>query len=461
MTGSTPTARPRSAVTGDALEFSPGLLALQESPPAPFPRGLLYALLGLVLALVLWCVFGRLDIIASAEGRLVPERYVQIVQPAQAGIVREILVREGESVRAGQVLVRMDPVDEGADLAGSRAALAQRSLQVRRVDAELADRPLARRAGDPDDLLRHVSAQLEDRRRAYRDNVAQLDATVARAEQDLASGRQTLEKLRAVNPLLESQARAYADIGKDGYAPTVVVNDKQREYLENTQEMHAQEARVASLAAAVVEARQQRRQVTSKYRADLQNERSEAEAEVNRLTQDVTKHTHQASLLELTAPTAGVVKDLSTHTLGTVVSAGSVLLSLVPEHEPVVADVIIRNDDVGFVQPQQRVEVKIAPYPFQKYGMVAGRVLQVWPDAADEDAGPRRGVGAEPGPREASGGYRARISLETQALSVRGHPYPLVSGMQVTAEIHEGHRSVLEYLLSPLQRVAQEGGRER
>jgi HlyD family secretion protein len=457
-------ARAPKKLSPEALDFAPGLLSIQESPPARLPRAVLYTVSGLFAILLLWACFGKLDIIASADGRLVPRSYVKIVQPADAGIVKEILVHEGESVQAGQVLLRMDPQETEADVRTLQTQLTLKSLQLRRIDAELAGKPLKHEKGDPDDLFQQVSAQSTERRQAYLDSVAQAREALIKAQHDAAASVQVLAKLKQTNPILKNQAEAYADLGKNGYAAKLQVGDKQREYLENEQDIQAQRATVASLAAAVAEAGKQVNEVTSKYRSDLRNERIEAEGDYRKLQQDWAKQSHKAELLELKAPQAGTVKDIAIHTVGTVVSAGTVLLSLVPENEPLVAEVMIRNDDVGFVQPQQKVKVKLAAYPFQKYGMLDGDVLQVWPDASDEDSSTTKDPTTRPRAVDNAAqslSYKALIALNSQTLEARGTTLKLVPGMQVVAEINQGRRTVLEYLLSPVQKTLYESGRER
>lgn len=448
----------------EALEFAPGLLAIQESPPAPLPRAVMYTVTALTVLLVLWAVIGRLDVVASADGRLVPRTYIKIVQPADAGIVQEILVREGEGVRAGQVLLRMDRKEAQADSDTLAMTLALKSLQLRRIDAELTAGPLQHRSGDPDDLYQQVQAQYFDHRHSYENALGQARDSLHRAQEDLQSGKETLEKLRKLNPSLKSQSESYEDLGKDGYAAQVLVNEKERLYLENDQDLRSQESKVASLEAAVAEAREQVRQTTSKFRSDLQNERVQAEGEYRKLQQDFIKQVHKTDLLELRAPQSGIVKDLSTHTVGTVVSAGTVLLSLVPEHEALMAEITIHNEDVGFVQVHQPVQVKLAAYPFQKYGMLRGVVSQVWPDATESDGrtSERNPGKANESANDAHGhGYRALINLDSQSLKRGPTELRLIAGMEVIAEIDEGRRTLLQYLLSPVQKTLQESAHER
>jgi HlyD family secretion protein len=197
--------------------------------------------------LVLWATLGRLDVIASAEGQLVPRTYLKIVQPADAGIVKEILVHEGEVVVAGQVLLRMDPQDARAHTAALSAALAPTSTQLPRIHEERSARSLQCAASDPSELFDRVKAQFEDHRRADVDALGQAQQALHQAQQDLQAGFDTLEKLRKTNPLLKDQADSYADLGKDGYAAQVLVNEKLRQYVENNQDMRAQESKVGRM----------------------------------------------------------------------------------------------------------------------------------------------------------------------------------------------------------------------
>ena len=452
----------RRSLSHAALAFAPGLLAIQERPPAPLAKVILVTLAVLVALLITWACFGKLDIIATAPGRLVPATYVKIVQPSGSGIVREILVREGEHVQAGQVLLRLDRQDADADSAEAANSLRTRELQIRRIDAELAGHSLVRRKDDHDDAFAQVTTQLEIHQQAYSDSVAQAEEAVRRSEHDLAAGEQTLEKLKMTNPIFRSQAQTYADLGKDGYVPRTAMEDKQREFIESDQEMKSQVARVASLASSVEQAHRQLDELKAKARADLQNERVEAEADRMKLSQELLKQTHHSGQLELKATEAGTVKDLATHSIGSVVSAGTVLLSIVPENAPLVAEVTVRNEDVGFVSSQQPVKIKIASYAFQQYGMIDGRVRQVWPDASDGGATERDGQ--EHADRESApmaDGFKALIDLSSQTLHSVSRDLPLVSGMRVTVEINQGRQTVMQYLLSPILKVAQEGGRER
>ena len=441
----------------DRLDFAPGILKLQDAPPSPLPRLVLWILLALCAIAFLWAAVGRLDIIAVAQGRIVPQSYLQIVQPAEQGIVKELLVREGDAVRAGQVLVRMDARLSEADIRTLRNELALRSLTLRRIDAELAGKPLVARKDDPPELFAQVDAQYRARRQAYLDAVATEQSVLAKAEQDLKGAAEVQQKLAKMLPLYREQEEAFDKLSKEGYAGRLMVLEKSRDRIEKEQDLKAQEFTIASLRATIEQAHKRIAQLSSNYRRELQNERVDVEAQYARLEQDADKQSTRRELLELKAPQDGIVKDLATHTVGSVLSPGTVVMTLVPVNDPMQAEVWVTHDDAGFVAPKQPVKLKLATYPFQKYGMVAGEVKRVSPDASEVGES-RSARGGESG---AGAGYRTLVSVKAPYLEADGKRYPLSPGMAVTAEINLGTRTVLEYILSPVQRTLHEAGRER
>ena len=441
----------------DRLDFAPGILKLQDAPPSPLPRVVLWILLALFAIALAWAAVGRLDIIAVAQGRIVPQSYLQIVQPAEQGIVKELLVREGDAVKAGQVLVRMDARLSEADIRTLRNELALRSLTLRRIDAELEGRPLAARRDDPPELLAQVDAQYRARRQAYLDALATEQSVLAKAEQDLRGALEVQQKLAKMLPLYREQEEAFEKLSKEGYAGRLMVLEKSRDRIEKEQDLKAQEFTIASLRATIEQAQKRITQISSNYRRELQNERVEVEAQYARMRQDAEKQSTRRELLELRAPQDGIVKDLATHTVGSVLSPGTVVMTLVPVNDPMQAEVWVTHDDAGFVAPKQQVKLKLATYPFQKYGMIDGEVKRVSPDASETGDG-RSGKAGEGG---AGSGYRTLVSVRTPYLETEGKRYPLSPGMVVTAEINLGTRTVLEYILSPVQRTLHEAGRER
>lgn len=444
------------------LDFSAPLLRLQDRPPNPLGQRVLWVLLAFLAALLLWAIFGQLDIVAVAEGKLIPQSYVKIVQPAEAGIVKRILVREGASVHAGQVLMQMDTLIAEADTRSLAADAARKRLSIRRIDAELAGQPFRGEANDAPDLVREIEAQYHANRAALSAALAEERARLIKAQREWAAATQVKQKLEAILPHYRAQDKAFEKLAENGFAGSIMSSDKKRERIEKEQELETQGHLIASAEASIAQSQKRQAQIEADTRQKLYAEKNDLTGQLDKLTQEIAKQAHRQALLELQAPQDGTVKDLATHTVGTVVQPGAIMLTLVPKGDPLRAEVWVSNEDIGFVRPGQEVKLKFAPYPFQKYGMAYGKVETVSADAADQNtqgnsAAPAMDGTGKPQPLR----YKALIVLQAMHLTAAGERFPLSVGMQTHAEILLGKRSVMAYLLSPVQKAWHEAGRER
>ena len=443
-----------------ARDFSPAILRLTDEPPNPLGRMVLWTLLAMMGALVGWAVVGQLDIVAVAEGKLIPQSYLKIVQPSEPGIVKEILVKEGDAVRAGQVLMRMDALITDADARSLANDYQRKRATLARIDAELADRPYAPAAGDPPELAREIAAQHRANRGALDAALAEERSRLVKARHEVALAEQVQAKLGEILPHYVAQDQAFDKLAKDGFAGPLMASDKKRERIEREQEAKTQAHLIESARASVQQAETKLAQIDSDYRRQLHAERNEIRGQADRLAQEIAKQTHRQALLELKAGQDSVVKDLATHSIGTVVQPGTVLLTLVPQDDTLRAEVWVANDDIGFVRQGHAARLKFAAYPFQKYGMVDGTVLHVSADAADGGAGHATAANGGSG-RTAPLVYKALVMLDAMELAMDGRRFPLSAGMQANAEILIGRRSVLDYLLSPVRKAWHEAARER
>jgi HlyD family secretion protein len=429
--------------------------------------------------LLLWAALAKVDIVATAEGRLVPSSLVKVVQPAEGGVVSDLLVKEGDTVGQGQLLVRLDARATQAEWQGAEQELWAQLLGLASVEATLegkllptsaallgaAERQLAvLTLGQADTskpewrlaLARQAHAQMQARHAAQAQAVLLETVAGARAQAELAAAGQVQQKLKRTLPHYQQSAEAYRSLVVEGFVGELAAQDKAREALERESDLKAQEATVSSLQAAVAQSASRQASLRADYRAKLENERAERQAAVGRGAPVLQKARLRGEMLELRAPQAGVVKDLAVHSPGAVLQAGSILLTLVPQGETLVAEVSLRNEDVGFVFTGQVARLKVAAFPFQKYGLWEATVTRVAADATTPQTQPLSGESA------AQPSYRAIVTPSAAALAFDPHSGLLLqAGMRVTAEIHQGERSVLEYLLSPVRQVAQEAGRER
>jgi len=438
-------------------KISSALLDVQVSEPKSSARTVLWAVCALFTALLVWSLAAKLDIVAVAEGRLVPQTYTKIVQPLESGAIKEILVREGDEVKAGQVLMRLDETLVGAEGRSVSQELQLRQLQLSRIDAELADQPMRVANVVDHDLASKIEAQYRANRRALEDALAEATASRDKAEADLAAAEATRDMLIRSLPSYEQAASAYEDLANHSLAPRQQALEKRREAIEKKQALAAQRQAIESLDAAIRSEEQKIKQIKSSYRSKLEAERSDTVSQVQKLTEEAVKQRYRGQHLELKSPQDGTVKDVATTTLGAVVQPGTVLLTVVPKHEVLVAEVQIKNDDVGFVEVGQKARVKIAAFPFQKYGMIEGKVINV---SAEANKAEKPAAQDEQEPKTFQS-FKATVLLSVGDSQSRIAASELRAGMQTTAEILQGSRTVMEYLLSPVQRTLQAAGKER
>lgn len=449
------------AVAAIARSFQPSLIALEQEPPSPLGRRVLWTLAGFLGILLVGSFVFSVDEVAVAQGKLVPSSYLKVVQPAEQGIVRDILVQEGDEVRAGQVLMRMDTTLADADHRSIQTEYETRKWQLRRIDAQLAGQDMPAPDGTAPDIYRQALTQYTSNIQTHEAQLAQEKGALDKARQDLSAAEEVKTKLLQVLPIYEEREQAFGKLTEKGYVSKIDQVERKRERIEKQQDLRTQEFAIKAAQAVINQSQQRVRQIESDYKRQLQMERADAAVQFERLTQEISKYETRQGWLELKAPQDGIVKDLSTHTAGTVVSAGTVLMTLVPGSDSAIAEVWVSNEDAGFVHEGQPVKVKLSAYTFQKYGMVDAVVEDVSADATDQPGQSGEEEGVFTRTRQTPSAYKARVHLKTQYLEAKGERYSLRPGMQVVAEIKLGQRKVIEYLLSPIRGTVQEAGRER
>ncbi|WP_428507403.1 HlyD family type I secretion periplasmic adaptor subunit [Roseateles sp.] len=390
--------------SAEAIDFAPDLLAIQERPPERLPRAILLSVLLLLACLILWAILAQRDLVVAAEGRLIPQTFSKAVQTPEGGVVAEILVKEGEHVAAGQVVARIDARLAEADQRSLRNEVDTWRLTLQFIEAELVGKQPILAANERSEIVAAVRSRMEARRRAMLDAVAQENASVQRANADEATAKQALQKTQQLLPSFQQSAEAYEKLRKEGFVGDLAAAEKRREASEREQELKVQAAAVESQKVAVQQARAKLASIQSDYRSQIENERAEVLQQLRRGQEELAKLGVKTTLMELKAPQAGVIKDVEVIAKGAVLAAGATVLTVVPIHESLRGEVLLKNEDVGFVVPGQKVQVKVAAYPFQRYGLLTGSVELVGADSTD----PRQTPPGQP----PNLSYRATVLLD-------------------------------------------------
>jgi len=444
--------RRKALIPSAETDFLPAALEVIERPVSPTARIVAWVLLvGLVIA-VLWSIFGRVDVVASAQGRLMPSGNVKLVQAAGPGVVRAIYVHDGDVVRKGQPLIDLDPTLSGADLAQATKALAAAELDVARNRA-IADALSGKGVhfvappGTP-------SAVAETQRRLIAAQLAELNASVsslhaarASALSDAQSAQAQVAKLHDTVPILDREIENMNRLDARGYAPGLRLLELQR---QRRQEAGERDVAMTQISRGYSEARklaEQASQAREEARRGALADLAKAQAEAILRREEVTKASQKNRFERLTASVDGTIQQLDVHTIGGVVEAAKPLMTLVPSSGGLEVEARILNKDVGFVHVGQESAVKLEAFPFTRYGMVPGRVRSISRDAVQD--------------KELGLVYVATVTLDRTYIEADGRRVALSPGLAATVDIRTGTRRIISYLLSPLQTSIAQAGRER
>jgi hemolysin D len=464
---------PRDARGQEELAFLPAALEIVESPPSPTGRAIVATIMALFGLALLWASFGQVDIIAFAHGKVVPSGRVKLIQPFELGVVRAIHVHDGQSVKAGDVLIELDPTMTTAEEEHIRSDLIAAQLDVARLHAALsdADNPadaFQPPAGASPDLVAMQRRFLLQQTAEYRAKLASLDGQRAQKEAERDTTAAMIAKLQADEPIISQRL----DIRKGLVDKELVSRITYLEDLQLLTENHAdtavQQSRLAEAKAAVAAITETRVQSAAEFHRALFADLAEAERKAAGLSGDLAKAEQRTKLQILTAPVDGVVQQLSIHTVGGVVTPAQQLAVLVPSDSTLEVEAMISNRDIGFIHPGQDAQIKIDTFNFTRYGFLHGLVLSVSPDAIAHDVPSDKNKndiqGSESASSEPQGqelSYAARVSLDRTQIQVDKTLANVSPGMAVTVEIKTGRRSVMTYLLSPLMRYAHDSMHER
>lgn len=455
----------------DEREFLPAALEVLETPPSPAGRTLAIIIGAFFSITVAWAFLGKVDIQATAPGRLLPSGKIKVIQPLDPGIVRNIMVQDGDHVRAGQLLLDLDPTQAGAERDKLARDLAQTQMDVARLNALKRTAETGGMAGPfvvPPGASSDDVAQARAALRAQIDQqaakIAGLDQQIGEKRAEEAEVAATIAKLNASMPMLAEKERLHRQLHDQGYGTSFSYLDAQQQLSEAKRDLVVEAARGDQARASAASLARQRAEAASEFNAGVLADLAKALEKQNEIAQDLVKAQQKSTQTELRSPISGVVEELAVHTVGGVVTPAERLMIIVPDNQNLTVEAQLANRDVGFVHPGQDVQVKIETYSFTRYGLVHGKVIDVSRDAiasAERQADESNTAPSSAPPQPGSPTYVARISLDRSTMMVDGQVRPLLPGMSVTAEVRTGRRTIIDYLLSPLARKGNEALHER
>lgn len=434
-------------------QFLPAALSLQETPVSPAPRLAMWLLIAFMVIALLWAIFGRMEVVATAQGKIVPNDRTKIIQSFETASVKAIHVTDGQRVKAGDLLIELDATTAQADterVAGEQAAA---RLQVARgralIDAlQTARAPeLARPAGVDD--ARYLQAQrlLAGQHAEYTARLSRITAETARREAELRSTQALVRKLEQTLPIAQQRADDYKNLVSQNFVSRHGYLEREQVRIEQEADLANQRSRLSEIQAALREAQGQRQALLAETLRATLDSTSEAQQRLDALDQERKKADSRGRLMRLISPVDGTVQQLAVHTQGGVVTEAQPLMVIVPSDNPLEVEAFFENKDIGFVKAGQEAAVKIETFQYTKYGTLDAQVASVSHDAINDE---KRGLI-----------YSSRVRMPKTTLLVDGTEVSLSPGMAVTVEVRTGQRRVIEYFLAPLLQHGSEALRER
>lgn len=435
-------------------EFLPAALALQEQPPSPAPRIAMWLIVSFFMIALLWAYFGKVDITATAEGKIIGSGRSKVIQPFETATVKQINVKDGQFVKAGEVLVELDYTVAQADYQKNST-----DLQFAKLEANRAQQLLAQISGQHQSAKKiqlmgiDKTAQAESQRllssqlNEYQTRLATLDAQIQKSQAELHSVQGQVKNLEEIVPISRTRAEDFKQLKDDNYASRHEYLAYQQAYLEKATELDRLKGQASELIAAVNTAKSQREQFIAETRKTTVDTLNTAQQKIDTFAQETIKAEQRQKLTVLKSPVDGTVQQLAIYTVGGVVTPAQALMVIVPKDNAVEVEAFIQNKDIGFVNEGQEAAIKIETFPHSKYGTIDGKVLSISHDAISDE---KKGLI-----------YSTLVRLNKSTINVEGKQVNLSSGMAVTVEVKTGHRRVIEYFLSPLIQNTKDSLHER
>lgn len=430
-------------------EFLPAILEVTETPASPLGRLILWVLFAAVIITLLWSFFGYVDEVAVAPGKLIPIGNVKVIQAEDKATVKNIYVKDGDKVQAGQVLVELDETVSAADLARLKTQAAQLQLEM--------DRLLAEQSGVPFVPTRYDALEQKDiefQNNIYQTRVNDYNMRLRVKEQEV---QQSMAAINSAQSVLEKYQKRYETaVEKESRVEKLVQEnavsmftllDQRSARQELEYNINAQQAEVIKAEAMLAQNQRTVQAITTEYQSDVTSKLMDSRKQFMQVSEELKKAERKQRLSKIVSPIDGCVNQLAIHTIGGVVTEAQALMTIVPEDASLEVEAWVANKDIGFVHEGQEAEVKVETFNFQKFGTIRGNVKEVSPDSITD--------------KEKGQVYRVMLTLDKNNVLVNDKFVSLASGMSANADIKIREKRIIEFFLDPFRKYQNEALRER
>ncbi len=438
---------------GEERQFMPAALEILETPASPAGRAIAYTIIAMFALAIAWACIGKIDIVAVANGRVVPLGGTKLVQSSAIASVRAIHVRNGQHVRAGELLVELDATESEVDIDNLKHQRAEAGIEASRLDAFIAAvRGQAVSYGPPSGGVDTAIVEMHRNRlqsdlASFAAEMGALKAEASRRTAEIATISAEVAKASELKPLLLDREATVRELMEQGHTPKTVWQQVKAQLIEVKHDLNVKSSRKVEAESSLRSAEQKIDALIAQTLQKAYESLAQAKERLVRSELALRKAYKREERQKLRAPVAGRVHRLTARTVGGVVRPVEPILMIVPDEAQLEIHAQVLNRDKGVVFEGQSAEVKLEAFDFTRYGTLDGEVVSISDDALESEQ-----FGLV---------YETRVKLKEQSVSVEGRDAPLTPGMMVSVEIKIGQRRVIDYLLSPLKRYRDEAIRER
>lgn len=458
-------------------EFLPAALEVLDTPPSPVRLAMLVAICALAAIALVWSWVGHVDVVAIAAGKIQPAGRVKVVQPIEPGRILSVAVSDGQEVTAGEVLVRLDPREAQADVAGLEAALVGFEAEAQRRKAALeavksmqAPKEPAWSANIPANVREREARVLFGEISRLNADLATLDAQLVQTKAEETRLTATIEAQRRLLDTQDVRVDMRTELLRRDVGSKAQLLDAQEVRQQQEVNLRVQQGQLGEAQASLTVIARKRVSAIDGYIAENVQRLADVERRVDDTRERLAKARAALDHMTITAPIAGTITAMAVIGTGQVVATGQEIMRIVPEGSRLELEVYMPNRDIGFIHVGSSAVVKIDSFPFTRYGTISGTVARIADDAVSDPDVQQALASPASSPRSNGVGGTQRmqalvfpvtITLDQQTITVDGHALPLSPGMTAVAEVKTGQRRIIDYLFSPLVDVGSSAMRER
>lgn len=412
---------------------------------------LLVAITSFIVIFIVWANFASLDEVTRGDGKVIPSSDIQALQTLDAGTVEETLVREGEEVEAGQVLMRLNAIEAASDLGANQSRYLGLLASITRLSAEAEGKGMVE---FPEEVMKGSPQSVTEELNAFRANQQSLNGQRNVLQQQLSQRESELREVntriadtRGVIALQREERNMVKPLVDRGSAPPMELLQLERTIKEKTAELNGYTSSVPRIRSSIEEAQARIEELETNMKAQAQAELGAKLIEMNEIKERLAALEQRKGRTELRSPVNGTIQEITVNTIGGVVRPGEDIIKIVPKDDQLIVEAKIRPSDRAFIFPGQKAVVKITAYDFSIYGGLDGQLVDISADTIED--------------QEGNTFYRVKLRTDKTELTRKGEVLPITVGMVASVDILTGKKTVMEYLLKPFRKTLENAMNER